>query len=124
MSKTFTLFACLVGINRYTQSPLHGCLNDVSRVEAFIRLRYPNAQILVLFDEQATKKAIVNEFLSYLSRAQQGDSVLFYFSGHGTQEDASPLWKDPANALECIVCYDQGTEPADYLLADKEVRSK
>jgi hypothetical protein len=67
-------------------------------------------------------------FREHLGRAGEGDTALFYFAGHGTQEDADPeIWPFESDGkLECIVNYDgiqevDGEEKSN-LLADKELR--
>lgn len=119
------VFALLVGINAYAKvRQLHGCLNDVKQVEDYLRNRTPfDCRIEKLPDEQATRANVFKLFEEHLGQANEEDTVLFYYSGHGTQEDAGPLWEETDGKLECLVCYDgDATKPADYLLTDKELR--
>jgi Caspase domain len=82
--------ALLVGITKYRFSSvpqLEGCLNDVRDMEKVLRSdRYGFTDIVVLRNEQATHKGIVDEFEHQLiKKAQAGDIVLFYYSGHGSR---------------------------------------
>lgn len=119
------VFALLVGINAYAKvRQLHGCLHDVQQVENYLKNRTPfDCRIEKLPDEQATRANLFRLFEEHLGQANEDDTILFYYSGHGTQEDAAPLWEETDGKLECLVCYDGGAEkPADYLLTDKELR--
>ncbi|MEW6719621.1 MAG: caspase family protein [Thermodesulfobacteriota bacterium] len=82
--------ALLVGINNYPdpRDALKGCLNDVRRMEETLRGEYGFAgkeDIRVLTDSAATTGAILDG-LSWLSAgAKPGDSLVFHYSGHGSQ---------------------------------------
>lgn len=126
------LYALLVGIDNY-RSPvgaLGGCANDVKQVQAYLEDQSGSFEINVrtLLNEEAEKQAIVDGFEKHLSQASEGDVALFYYSGHGTQEEADPeLWRFETDAkLETLVCYDgivqQNGEEEFNLLADKELR--
>src|SRR5262245_27439431 len=94
-----TLYALLVGIDSY-QAPvptLGGCLNDVDAVEILLReravSRHQHLELLTLRNSEATRLAIIDGFLNHLGRAGKDDVVLFYYSGHGSQERTPPeLW--------------------------------
>ncbi len=126
------LYALLVGINNY-QPPipaLRGCLNDLQKVVSYLEKesRDFEVQIQTLIDGQATKDNIVNAFTTHFGPAGENDVVFFYFSGHGTQEEADPVfWSvEEDHKLESIVCYDGYTlsegKAKFNLLADKELR--
>lgn len=80
--------ALLVGINKYRDFPLNGCLTDVLLQKQLLIHRFgfnPN-NILVLTDEQATRQGILTAFEEHLiQQAKPGDVVVFHFSGHGSQ---------------------------------------
>lgn len=119
------VFALLVGINEYQEvGKLSGCLNDVRAVKKYL-VNSPDFDVQVeeLTDQAATRKGIAAGFQNFLSQAGRNDTVLFYYSGHGTQEYADPLWDETDERLECLVCYDGGAaSSADFLLTDKELR--
>ncbi|QHV99517.1 caspase family protein [Spirosoma endbachense] len=124
-SKTVT-YALLVGINTYTISPLQGPVNDVKKVADFLKtLTDIDTHIKILTDSEATKTALITAFREHLGQAKSGDTVLFYFSGHGTSERVdTTIWSDESSGvLECIACYNGDTTNSwDFLLADKELR--
>ena len=82
-------YAVIAGINDYPDSRNHlnGCLKDVQNMTAFLTGQgFPAENILVLKDAQATAAGIESAIKSQLiAKAQPGDSVVFFFSGHGTQ---------------------------------------
>ncbi|MEA5574717.1 caspase family protein [Calothrix sp. UHCC 0171] len=82
--------ALLVGINKYENgmNPLNGCVNDVLLQKNLLIHRFgfnPN-DIKILIDEQATRQGILTAFEQHLiNQAKPGDTVVFHFSGHGSQ---------------------------------------
>ncbi|HEY0609029.1 MAG TPA: caspase family protein, partial [Chitinophaga sp.] len=119
------LYALLVGINNYDRvRKLGGCIHDIQQVEKYLSERTPfTCDIKLLTDADATRQNLALQFDQHLGKAQQGDTVLFYYSGHGALEDASPVWDETDKRLECLVCHDRGTTKAsDFLLTDKELR--
>ena len=127
------VYALLVGINNYaTVTKLQGCLHDVETVEKYLSQRTtfdvalngtPTGKIKKLTDSQATRAGVAEGFRTHLSQATKNDTVLFYYSGHGTQEQADDLWGETDERLECLVCYDGGTtKSSEFLLTDKELR--
>lgn len=94
------IYALLVGINRYTAiSQLHGCVADIDGVERLLtsRITEPGTLSLrVLRDDQATRAAIIDGFLSHLAQAGADDIALFYYCGHGSTERSLPEWSQGA----------------------------
>ncbi len=143
-----TLHALLVGINAYPQSPLRGCVPDALAIGEFFqnhcrkndlhwRPRYLLAPhpyeaeaLRVAADELdgvgerglPTRQGLIDAFDHLQGEAvQPGDLILFYFSGHGSQEPATPefahLKADGMN--ETLVCLDSRNGSRDLL--DKEL---
>lgn len=120
-----TVYALLVGINKYLNFPLFGPIGDVGKVADFLKsLPDVNLKLQLLTDENATKSGVIDAFQQHLGQAKPGDTALFYFSGHGTTEQAdSTLWTDePNGVLSSIACYNNLPNSWDYLLTDKELR--
>ncbi len=129
------LYALLVGINAYEDRVvlekrvifprLRGCVNDVQKVKQYLENEsaFGTKNITLLTDQKATKVEIVKAFLA-LGKAKKDDVVLFYYSGHGTQEKADTnVWTEESDGKhECLVCYYDEQSKDDYLLADKELR--
>ena len=132
--QTTKLYALLVGINEYQEDlilggrvrfpALSGCVADADKMEEYLtgQSGFEN-HIERLTDKQATKTDIVRQFRDHLSQAGPDDTVLFYFSGHGTQEKADAVWDEETDGkLECLVCYYDTKTVDDFRLADKELR--
>jgi hypothetical protein len=123
-----TVYALLVGIDEYQSPvrPLHGCVNDITRVETFLTQRVGSEgytlEPRVLKNDKATRQAVIDGFTGHLGRAGKDDVALFYFSGHGSQEKAPPeFWHmEPDRLNETLICYDS-RQPGQYDLADKEL---
>ncbi len=125
------LYALLVGINDYDARShvpsLRGCVNDVLRMEAYLKGRVAtdefDLQLQVLTNEQATRSGLVEGFRTHLAQASADDVVLFYYAGHGAQAIApEEFWPiEPDRMLETLVCYDSRIDDDHWDLADKEL---
>jgi len=125
---TRNIYALLVGIDQYPSpiSPLKGCVNDITTVEAYLRGRVTQEgdqlNLLKLQNHEATRQRIINGFRQHLGQAEGQDVALFYYSGRGSQEKSPPeFWHLEANRLhETLVCWDSRTA-GNWDLADKEL---
>jgi len=121
-------YALLVGIDNYPDPAirLYGCVNDIKAVEEYLRERFvpgqDPARIKILTDAAAARQNVIGTFQQHLGQAQAGDTALFYYAGHGSQEQAPPeFWTiEPDHKNETLVCYDSRT-PGGWDLADKEL---
>jgi hypothetical protein len=81
--------ALLVGINDYpgTQNDLQGCVNDVTNVyDVLVKyFSFLPAEIVVLSNSRARKSAIIDGLKSLLGSGKEGDTLVFHYSGHGSQ---------------------------------------
>jgi hypothetical protein len=114
----------LVGIDRWICQrvpPLDGCLNDVEIMEKTLRDRFAvtDEQLVVLTNEGATRRSIVEGFRQHLiARARersgstgngQTPAFLFFYAGHGSRaRDESGT--QPGGLDETIVPHDSRTE--------------
>ena len=128
MSTTRNVYALLVGIDAY-QAPvpaLRGCRNDVAAVATLLDQRISDEgdalHVLSLLDQDATRAAVIAGFREHLGQAEEGDVVLFYYSGHGSQEAApEEFWHlEPDKLDETMVLYDS-RQAGQWDLADKEL---
>lgn len=79
--------ALLVGINKYSSSPLYGCVSDVELQRHLLihRFGFNPKDIYTLFDEKATRSSILQAFEEHLiKQAKPGDVVVYHYSGHGS----------------------------------------
>ena len=125
---TSNIYALLVGIDKYAApvSALQGCVNDVKAVEEYLQTRVKtegwNLQLRTLKDSEATRQGIIDGFREHLCQATSNDVALFYYSGHGSQEQAPrEFWHlEPDKLDETLVCYDSRSQ-GGWDLADKEL---
>lgn len=125
---TRNIYALLVGIDKYLNPvpPLNGCVNDIIAIKEYLEGRVATdgyeLRIRTLLNQDATRQAIIDGFLQHLCHAQTNDVVLFYYSGHGSQEQApQEFWHlEPDRLDETLVCYDS-RHAGGWDLADKEL---
>ncbi len=125
---TRNIYALLVGIDNYPKgvNALKGCINDVDAVEKYLQERVATEgfqlHLRTLKDSEAKRKAIIDAFREHLCQAGSNDVALFYYSGHGSQEQTPPeFWHlEPDKWDETLVCYDS-RQPDGWDLADKEL---
>ncbi len=84
-----TKSALLVGINYIgTPNKLNGCINDVINMKNILLSKFGYTNITVLTDtspKKPTKRNIQNELIKLVSNAKSGDTIIFHYSGHGSQ---------------------------------------
>ena len=123
------LHALLIGINEYhpdsNVGSLRGCVNDIQDFSSFLEKTYPTLQPVItkLFNEQATYQNIIDNFESKLIDAPKvGDTVIFNYSGHGSQLNSADdfLKYDAKDKDETMVCYDSRVD-GGFDIADKEL---
>jgi len=107
--------ALLIGIN-YTGSdnPLKGCINDINNINNFLtkNCNYKSTDIKILTDDpnninKPTKKNMEDNIRWLVSNCKAGDTLFFYYSGHGSQ--VNDISKD-----EKIDGKDEVLVPLDY----------
>jgi len=82
----------VVGLLKWQHEDLFGSFpqtdrRDAQLVEFFRREGVPREQIVFLKDAQATTRRVHDSFPAFLAKAQPGDLLFFYYTGHGYQSD-------------------------------------
>jgi hypothetical protein len=82
--------ALLVGINRYPDpaNELRGCVNDVLLMRETLARHYgftDPGNVRTLTDRHAATEAILEGLAWLVDGAASGDSLVFHYSGHGSQ---------------------------------------
>lgn len=122
------LYALLVAIDAYAPPvpKLRGCLNDIAAAEvllsSFGSRGHFELHAKTLRNDEATREAIIRGLREHLAAAGPDDFALFYFCGHGSQEDApEEFWPlEPDRLNETLVCFDSRLE-GGWDFADKEL---
>jgi pimeloyl-ACP methyl ester carboxylesterase len=123
-----TLHALIIAIDKYPIKghELNGCVNDASAFAAYLKEFCRTSNIAYnekrLFDDAATRLKIVEGF-KHFDAAKDGDTCVYYYSGHGSQMKAPPeFWDEPDGMSQTIVCHDSRTGKAGCRdMADKEI---
>lgn len=79
-------FAIIIGINNYESAgPLEYAENDAKLVKDTLisKYSYKEENIILLLNENATKKNILDKYNAYIDNIGKDDSLLFYYAGHG-----------------------------------------
>ena len=136
------LYALLVAVNQYPNTPgaqLAGPIGDLEKIEDYLAESYAqdlfsSVQIQKLTSPASdpadlpSKSNIVKGFTQFLGQAQAGDTVLFYYSGHGVREQTDIKAFSRAEIdgyIANITAYDFNINEANTgqtLLSDKELR--
>ncbi len=116
------LRALLVGIADYAnpEYQLLGPVNDVFLVSQTLQEMgvEPDA-IRVVLNERATAAAIRERLAWLLNDTRDGDTVFFYFSGHGAQVPAYGRDAEVDHIDECLVPYDFNWEQGNAIFDDE-----
>ncbi|PBK84593.1 hypothetical protein ARMGADRAFT_1000319 [Armillaria gallica] len=91
------LYAILIGIDAYESYPLHGCVSDALALRQYLTedLHVPKERMQCLLSPGSncqvdasipSRKNIISTLLAlaHNPQIQTGDSIIIYFSGHGT----------------------------------------
>jgi hypothetical protein len=113
--------ALLVGINRYPDMPLDGCVNDVSDMAEFLvaKCGFAAKNIRLLVDGRATKKNIRARLTWLVKGAKKGDRIVFHYSGHGTQVPTRDAKGEVDGYDEVIVPIDFDWDDEDMIRDDE-----
>lgn len=81
------LYGFVIGINDYlgTANDLAGSVNDAEDLAGALRAAHAK-KVVKFIDQAGTKFNIERAFLKMIADAQAGDTILFSYSGHGSQE--------------------------------------
>ncbi len=113
--------ALIVGINEYSQAGfnLRGCLNDAESLSSLLVdvYNFDVKDVARLINSDATKGRILQGLKELVIGASAGDTIIFGFSGHGTQITATTS-NESDSKDECIVPFE-----ADFksLITDNEL---
>ncbi|MBX7240487.1 MAG: caspase family protein [Bacteroidia bacterium] len=120
------IYALIIGIDDYPAPvpKLSGCIHDANAMKAYLENRFPKDSLFIktLFDKDASRLNILQQFEGHLGKAGKDDFAIFFYAGHGSQEKAhEAFWSiEPDKKNETLVCWDSRIEDG-MDLADKEL---
>lgn len=106
--------ALVVGIDDYPSAPLSGCVNDATAMAELLGKHHdgsPNFDVkLMVAPPDAMTRAKLKAAIERLFQHDQAEVALFYYSGHGTENDLGGYLVTP-DATK----YDEGVNLGDVL---------
>jgi hypothetical protein len=120
-----TIKAVCIGINKYKDSPLRGCVNDVMDMYAFLTGpgKVPKDNVRLLLDERATGEAIKSRAAWLRAGAVTGDHLIFHISGHGTRMRRRSNNILASKVVSCLVPFDFDWNNEDSFLSDEDLHA-
>src|SRR5258705_12022315 len=85
-------YALVLGLNDYYIQPgvkhpssLRGCVNDANSMKGLLinRFGFKPADIQMLYNENVTRKNVIDHMHEILQKCKPGDVFVFFYSGHG-----------------------------------------
>ncbi|KAJ7772891.1 caspase domain-containing protein [Mycena maculata] len=109
------VFALIIAIDRYEAiHGLNGCVNDANDFKAFLTesLRVPESHIVFIADDAATRVNILSKFDTHLIdnpdiRSHGGDTIIFFYAGHGSRVEAPNNAYSVDGRVETICPHDE-----------------
>ena len=81
----------IIGVNDYAPigsggPDLNGCVNDArDMANTLVICGFPALNVRILTNQNATKSNIISNLTHLVTTSKKGDSIVFYYSGHGTR---------------------------------------
>ncbi len=79
-------WALIIGINKYHDFPqLSYAVEDAKSMKILLNTQYgfPEENILMLLDEEATKNNITDAFYTLVEKTKPDDAIVVFYAGHG-----------------------------------------
>ncbi|KAG6371180.1 hypothetical protein JVT61DRAFT_9802 [Boletus reticuloceps] len=110
-------FALVIGIDNYAHcGKLGGAVRDAKAIKQYLEeaLGVSEDHIYTLFDEEATRHAIINAFrkLQNDGRIDRGDPIMIFYSGHGGEISPPRSW-GIERKIQCLLPQDCETAGAN-----------
>ncbi len=119
--------AFLVGINDYAPvgasgSDLNGCVSDAEDMaNTLIICGFDSKDIRICTNKRATKEGILKGLNWLIKGAKKGDSLVFYYSGHGSQ--VADIDKDEIDRKDEILCPHDTDFATKTYITDDDLRN-
>lgn len=119
--------AFIVGINDYAPagpggSDLNGCVNDaIDMANTLVICGFPTTGIRICTNSRATKNGILAGLTWLTTGAKSGDTLVFYYSGHGSQ--VVDLNRDEVDGKDEILCPHDLNFGTNVYISDDDIRT-
>jgi len=117
------VLALVIGVDRYAHvDDLRGAVNDALDIaEALAAL--PEAEVVMLLNEDATRERILGTWAGFADRARPGDTIVVSFAGHGSNEPARAdrTEKDGRDETFLLSGFDPARPAAGERILDDEI---
>ena len=118
--------ALLLGINDYKSrdiSDLRGCVNDVENIEQMLvdTFGFRGRDIRTRVDSEVVLSRIEKDWQWLVKDANDGDQLVFHFSGHGSQVLNEGDDEEEDNLDEILCFYDMDFDDPDTYLIDDQI---
>ncbi len=107
-------YALVIGIDNYSGewATLKTPINDCQALNGILSSKYSFDKVTTLYDEEATRKNIINELDRISQNLTSNDNLFIYFSGHGMEIGNEGYW----------VPSDASTNDRATLIANNEIK--
>ena len=95
--------AYFVGTNNFADKDireLNGASRDALALYSIFKDSFPQEDIHFLIDEDATKDKVLDAFVNNLANSTEDDTVILFFSGHGTKDHRLVLYDSSIEKLQ------------------------
>jgi hypothetical protein len=106
-SETPKIHALIIGVNKYMNPKHHldGAVGDARAVEEYLRRTFPTSQIQALYDEQATRQAIIDGLRGLMNNPEikRRDPILIFYAGHGGETMPPSDWDTHGQKIQMLM---------------------
>ncbi len=121
-------YALLVGVSqpKVGGAALSGPRHDVDAMRLrLLRYSFAPQHVQSLVDGEGTRDAVLEALREQVGRARAGDTLLFYFSGHGTSNYDGELGSELESSTGALIPFDAGTRKplvSSLIVGERDLR--
>jgi hypothetical protein len=107
-----TIHVLLIGIDKYKHpvcQQLAGAVKDAQKMEHYFTTTFPStSRIRALYNENATRDAIVNEIIGMIQCEEitRQDPIVIFYAGHGGETKPPSNWNVQDSNIQMIIPHD------------------
>lgn len=120
-------YALIIGIDNYkgTWPKLKNAVSDAKAVETLLKSKYKLDVCKTLYNEGATRTAIISELEWLQQNVKKDDNVLIYYSGHGDfkKENEKGYWVPVDAATNSVAGYISNNDLQSFLTGIKSTHT-